>query len=101
MNPCSVIGAVPCEFPRISGNRLRGGVGLKAKKYRILAERCKNCGICIEKCPGGAIVRNDGDVCQILEDHCSYCGICKEVCQVQAVKEIFSIRLLWRYLNAV
>jgi len=71
---------------------------LRVKKFRILAERCKNCGVCLEKCPELAIVRNHAGVCEILEDSCSFCGICKEVCQVQAVKETFSARLFWKHL---
>lgn len=71
---------------------------LKVKKFRILAERCKNCGVCLEKCPEGAIARNHADICEILEDSCSFCGICKEVCQVQAVKETFSAWLFWKHL---
>lgn len=52
---------------------------------RISAKHCKNCGICLDYCPAGAIVQQDG-AAVILDDKCIGCGECLVVCKVGAVK---------------
>lgn len=46
---------------------------------------CKNCSICEEYCPAGAIVQSDGSAL-IDEKKCIGCGECLVVCNVGAVK---------------
>jgi hypothetical protein len=52
---------------------------------RISAKWCKNCGICLDYCPAGAIVQKDGSAV-ILDDKCIGCGECLVVCKAGAVK---------------
>jgi len=52
---------------------------------RISPKTCRNCGICIDYCPAGAIIQKDGSAV-ILDDKCIGCGECLVVCKVGAVK---------------
>jgi uncharacterized Fe-S center protein len=52
---------------------------------RISAKWCKNCGICLDYCPAGAIIQKDGSAV-ILDDKCIGCGECLVVCKAGAVK---------------
>jgi uncharacterized Fe-S center protein len=52
---------------------------------RISAKHCKNCGICLDYCPAGAIIQENGTAI-ILDDKCIGCGECLVVCKVGAVK---------------
>jgi len=51
----------------------------------INEKKCKNCGICLEYCPTGAIIQEEGRAV-ILQDKCIGCGECLVVCSVGAVK---------------
>lgn len=46
-------------------------------------EKCTLCGICVEKCPFGALSR-ENDVIHIL-DTCRTCGVCVKCCPEQAI----------------
>ncbi len=52
---------------------------------RISAKHCKDCGICLDYCPAGAIIQENGTAV-ILDDKCIGCGECLVVCKVGAVK---------------
>ncbi len=52
---------------------------------RISAKYCKNCGICLDYCPAGAIIQKNGTAI-IVNDKCIGCGECLVVCKVGAVK---------------
>lgn len=52
---------------------------------RISPKSCRNCGICLDYCPAGAIIQKDGSAV-ILDDKCIGCGECLVVCKVGAVK---------------
>jgi uncharacterized Fe-S center protein len=52
---------------------------------RISAKLCRNCGICLDYCPAGAIVQKEGSAV-ILNEECIGCGECLVVCKVGAVK---------------
>lgn len=64
---------------------------MKFRHVEILAERCRNCGICIRVCPNKAIIRN-GDKCVIDTTKCNDCKKCIEKCPVFAIKWKFSWR---------
>ncbi len=48
--------------------------------YRIIADKCKACMICLRKCPIGAIIGAKKEVHVIDQDKCNRCGICLSVC---------------------
>jgi uncharacterized Fe-S center protein len=52
---------------------------------RISAKYCRNCGLCLDYCPAGAIIQKDGSAV-ILNEKCIGCGECLVVCKVGAVK---------------
>jgi len=52
---------------------------------RISAKCCKNCGICLDYCPAGAIIQKEGSAV-IQNDKCIGCGECLVVCKAGAVK---------------
>ena len=41
-------------------------------------ERCSKCGVCVQKCPFGAISLDDG--CLNINENCVECGICAKNC---------------------
>lgn len=51
----------------------------------INPKACKNCLICVDYCPVGAIEQGEGSV-QIISEKCIGCGECLVVCTVGAVK---------------
>jgi uncharacterized Fe-S center protein len=52
---------------------------------RVNAKQCRNCGICFEFCPAGAIVQAEGHV-TIDPANCIGCGECLVVCKPGAIK---------------
>lgn len=53
--------------------------------YRIDADLCKGCSVCLERCPEGAIVGERKHSHFILADRCTRCGICLEFCSFAAI----------------
>ena len=56
--------------------------------YRILADKCRGCGLCLRSCPAGAITGERKAAHTIDPDRCVRCGVCLEVCppRFQAVE---------------
>ena len=71
---------------------LRGECPAKVCKeliqYRIDPEKCKGCGLCLKKCPSGAISGKEKSVHMIDVEKCTKCGICFDVCKLDAVSKI-------------
>ena len=51
----------------------------------ISPEKCVGCGICVDKCPVGAISIKDSSA-ELDMDHCIRCGICHDVCPRMAIR---------------
>ncbi|MDR3766583.1 MAG: 4Fe-4S binding protein [Butyricicoccus sp.] len=51
----------------------------------FLADRCKQCLLCIPYCPDSAIPVKDGVRLDFDFDHCKGCGICAKVCPFGAI----------------
>lgn len=49
-------------------------------RYRIVADKCKGCQICLRACPVGAISGERRQVHTIDAGKCIRCGVCLEVC---------------------
>ena len=65
--------------------RCPAGVCRGLVKYRIDAERCKGCGVCVKRCPENAIRGVRRSVHCIDPQLCSGCGRCVGACKFRAV----------------
>ncbi|MBI2875429.1 MAG: 4Fe-4S binding protein [Candidatus Tectomicrobia bacterium] len=59
----------------------------RTEKPLILLDRCIQCGICIEYCPEGTIVQEDGGI-EIDYLFCKGCGICGAECKTHAIEMV-------------
>ncbi len=53
--------------------------------YRILADRCRGCTLCMRGCPAGAISGEVKKPHQIDNEKCLKCGACLEQCKFSAI----------------
>ena len=53
---------------------------------RIDRDRCTGCGICIERCPPGALKMDNGDVPTADMDRCFGCAVCASGCPENAIE---------------
>ncbi len=47
---------------------------------------CDGCGICVEKCPVGALGIVQGKAVVLRPDICNYCALCEEACPPQIIQ---------------
>jgi len=48
-------------------------------------DKCTGCGVCLDVCPHGVLVRQDGKVRIEARDLCMECGACARNCSFEAV----------------
>lgn len=65
--------------------RCPAGVCRELIYFSIDATLCQGCGLCLKKCPVGAISGEKKQPHTILKDKCTKCGICFETCKYNAV----------------
>jgi len=51
----------------------------------ISNDKCVGCGICVDRCPAGAISMKEG-IAVLDMDSCIRCGICHDVCPRSAIR---------------
>lgn len=61
------------------------GVCKALLNFKILAEKCKACGLCRKHCPVGAITGAKRQPHRIDPEKCDQCGLCLEKCPFQAI----------------
>lgn len=52
---------------------------------QVNKDLCTGCGICVEKCPPGAMTMGDGNLANVNEEICLGCGICAHFCPEDAI----------------
>jgi len=75
------------------GNVYAGGTSkhFNTGEWRVdvpvfLADKCKQCLLCLPVCPDSAIPVKDGKRLDFDFDHCKGCGICAKVCPFKAIE---------------
>ncbi len=53
--------------------------------YRVIAEKCTGCGLCVKVCPTGAITGPRGKGHNLDQSKCIKCRACFEVCKFDAI----------------
>ncbi|PKN62056.1 MAG: hypothetical protein CVU57_26140 [Deltaproteobacteria bacterium HGW-Deltaproteobacteria-15] len=49
------------------------------------SERCTGCGVCIDRCPPGALKMGEGNVPALDQDRCFGCAVCASGCAEEAI----------------
>ncbi len=68
--------------------RCPAGVCKALFEYQVVEPLCKLCGLCVRKCPVGAIEGGKKKLAKIKDRKCVKCGICIEVCPFDAITQI-------------
>ncbi|GAB4364974.1 MAG: NADH-quinone oxidoreductase subunit NuoF [Calditrichia bacterium] len=54
--------------------------------YRVIAENCTGCMVCLRNCPVNAITGAKKQVHEINQEICTQCGACYDVCRFDAIE---------------
>ncbi len=72
----------------IHEKRCPAGVCKALFQYKVEDPFCKMCGLCVKKCPVGAIQGGAKKLAKIMDEKCVKCGVCIEVCPFDAITQI-------------
>ncbi len=74
----------------IHEKRCPAGVCKALFQYRVEEPFCKMCGLCVRKCPVGAISGGAKKLARINDKKCVKCGVCIEACPFDAITQVDS-----------
>jgi len=60
---------------------------------KIDLAKCNGCGVCVERCPAGALAMQDGQVFMARPDLGTHCATCEDVCPTEAIALPYQIVL--------
>jgi NADH-quinone oxidoreductase subunit F len=72
----------------IENKRCPAGVCKALIQYRVIAENCTGCGVCVRQCPQGAITGEKRKLHTIDQDKCIRCGVCRDSCKFDAIEVV-------------
>ncbi len=52
---------------------------------KVLADKCKKCGLCLTLCPGNVFEKHYDTVTAMYPDSCIHCGHCGAICPAKAI----------------
>jgi len=92
---CSGLKDIPYSVSQGSGAASRAATVLSKPTWKIepiisLVDEaaCKKCGICVDKCPYGAIKQEQGKPASIITASCHGCGTCVAECPSHAITQM-------------
>ena len=53
---------------------------------KLNSEKCSGCGMCIDVCPHGVFILEEGKAKIIEKDRCMECGACAKNCKLMAIE---------------
>ena len=91
---CAGLKDIPYSVSQGSGAAARAATVISKPTWKIEPiisivdpEKCKKCGICVDKCPYGAIKQEDGKPASIITASCHGCGTCVAECPHGAITQ--------------
>lgn len=92
---CAGLKDIPYSVSQGSGASSRAAAVISKPKWKIEPiisivdeEKCKRCGICVDKCPYGAIHQEKGQPASIITASCHGCGTCVAECPSHAITQM-------------
>jgi len=92
---CSGLKDIPYSVSQGSGAASRAATVISKQKWKIEPiisvvdeEKCKRCGICVDKCPYGAIRQEEGQPATVITASCHGCGTCVAECPSHAITQM-------------
>jgi len=92
---CSGLKDIPASVSQGSGAAARAATVISKSTWKIEPiisivdeTTCVKCGICVDKCPYGAIKQEKGKPAQIITASCHGCGTCVAECPQHAIRQM-------------
>jgi heterodisulfide reductase subunit A2 len=92
---CVGLKDIPYSVSQGSGAASRAATVISKPKWKIEPiisvvdeAKCKSCGLCVSKCPYGAIRHEKGKPAQIITASCHGCGTCVAECPQHAITQM-------------